>query len=69
MDIEEEILAFGETAVWVECDVCGRALGGPGLNKAIVAVGRVNVCVGCLRQSRGRWGTSAEGVGCRDSQF
>jgi hypothetical protein len=24
MDVEEEMLAFGETAVWVECDVCGR---------------------------------------------
>jgi len=47
MDMEEEIVAFGETALWVECDVCGRALGGPGLNKAIVADGYVNVCVNC----------------------
>ena len=63
MDIEEEMLAFGETALWVECDVCGRAFGGPGVKKAIVAVGHVNVCVDCLRQSRSQWGTSAEGVG------
>jgi hypothetical protein len=47
MDIEEEILAFGETEVWVECDVCGCAFGGPGVNKAIVAVGHVNVCADC----------------------
>jgi hypothetical protein len=29
MDMEEEILAFGKTEVWVECDACGRAFGGP----------------------------------------
>ena len=63
MDIEEEILEFGETVVWVECDLCGRAFGGPGLSKAIVAVGRVNVCVECQGKSRSNWGTSAEGVG------
>ena len=45
MDLEVEMLAFGETAVWVECDLCGRAFGEPGLTKAIVAVGHVNVCV------------------------
>ena len=63
MDIEEEILAFGETEVWVECDLCGHAFGGPGLDKAIVVVGHVNVCVDCLPKSRSKWGTSAEGVG------
>jgi hypothetical protein len=65
MDIEEEILAFGETEVWVECDLCGRAFGGPSLDKVIVAVGHVNVCVDCLRQIRSKWGAFAEGVGCR----
>ena len=51
MNVEEAIVAFGETVLWVECDVCGRAYGGPGVNKAIVAVGRVNVCAECLRKS------------------
>jgi len=60
--MEEEVLAFGETAVWVECDVCGRAFGGPGMDKAIVAVGHANVCVDCLRKSRRKWGTSAGGA-------
>jgi hypothetical protein len=63
MDIEEEILAFGETEIWVECDLCGRAFGGLDLNKAIVRVGQANVCVDCLRKSRSKWGTSAERVG------
>jgi hypothetical protein len=63
MDIEEEILAFGETEVWVECDFCARAFGGPGVAKAIVAIGHVNVCIDCLRKSENEWGTSAEGVG------
>jgi hypothetical protein len=27
MDVESSIEAFGETAVWVECDLCGRAYG------------------------------------------
>jgi hypothetical protein len=53
MDVEEQILACDETAVWVECDVCGRAYGGPGVNKAVVAVGHVNVCVDCLGKSEG----------------
>ncbi len=26
MDVEEDIVAFGETAVWVECDLCGRVV-------------------------------------------
>ena len=63
MDMEEEILAFGETALWVECDLCERAFGGPGVKKAIVAVGHVNMCVDCLRKSRNNWATSAEEVG------
>jgi hypothetical protein len=54
VDIEEEMLAFGETALWVECDLCGRAYSGPGLNKAIVVVEHVNTCVDCLRK-RGKW--------------
>ncbi len=65
MDIEEEIIAFGETVLWVECDLCGRAFCGPGMNTAIVAVGHVNVCVDCLP----KWGTSAEGVGWRCPHF
>jgi hypothetical protein len=56
MEIEDEILAFGETVVWVECDVCGRAFGGPGLNKAVVAVGHVNECNDCLRKNSSKWG-------------
>ena len=55
MDIEEEILAFGETEVWVECDLCGRVYGGLGVNKVLVAQGHVNVCVDCL-------GTSGESL-------
>jgi hypothetical protein len=63
MDMEEEIPIFGETEGWVECDFCGRAFGGPGMSKAILAVGHVNVCLDCMRKSRSDWGTSAEGVG------
>jgi hypothetical protein len=37
----------------IEHDLCGSVYGGPGLNKAIVAAGQVNVCVNCLRKSRG----------------
>jgi hypothetical protein len=51
MDVEEEIEAFGEAVVWVECDLCGCAFGGPGVNEAIVTVGHVNVCVDCLRKT------------------
>jgi ribosome-binding protein aMBF1 (putative translation factor) len=50
MDTEEEILLFGETALWVECELCGAVYGGPGVGKVIVAVGHVNVCVDCLRK-------------------
>jgi hypothetical protein len=50
MDTEEEILTFGETVLWVECDLCGRAFGGPGLSKAIVPVGNVHACGDCLRK-------------------
>jgi len=28
MDMEEEIIAFGETALWVECGLCGCTFGG-----------------------------------------
>jgi hypothetical protein len=65
MEMEEEILAFGETAVWVECDLCGRSFGGPGLTEAIVEVGHVNLCVDCLPKR----GTPAEGGGCRGPQY
>ena len=50
MNVEEAIVAFGETALCVECDLCGRALGGPGLDKAIVVAGRVNACAECQRK-------------------
>lgn len=53
MDIEEEIVAFGETALWVECDECGRAFGGPGVNKVIVALGHFTVCVDCVKKIEG----------------
>ena len=58
MDMEEEIFVFGETVVWVECDLCGRAFGGLSVNKAIVPVGDVNICVDCLRKSRERMGNA-----------
>jgi ribosome-binding protein aMBF1 (putative translation factor) len=61
MDIEEEILAFGETALWVECDLCGRAFGGPGLTKAIIGVGHVNVCVDCQGKSKEETGNVYRG--------
>ena len=47
MDMEEEIVAFGETALWVECDICGSAFGGLSLDKAIVTVRHINVCINC----------------------
>lgn len=50
MDIEEEILVFGETALWVECDLCGRVCGGRDIGKTIVAKAGVNICVDCLRK-------------------
>jgi hypothetical protein len=49
MDIEEEILAFGETALWVECDLCGRAFGGPSVNRVIGNIGHANACMDCLQ--------------------
>ena len=57
MDVEESIVAFGETVLWVECDVCGRAYGGLGMNKAVIAIGHVNVCADYLRKSRSSWGS------------
>jgi len=59
MDKEEEIAAFGETEVWITCDVCGRVYGRPDINKTMARVGEANICVDCLN----KWGTSAEGVG------
>jgi hypothetical protein len=64
MDVEEEILIFGETAVWIECDLCGCAYGGPGMNKTVVAVGQANVCVDCPRESRSREGKKQLGNVC-----
>jgi hypothetical protein len=57
MEIEEEMAAFGETQVWITCDLCGRVYGGPGITELMVRVEEANICVGCLTQ----WGTSAEG--------
>ena len=68
MDTEEEIVPFGETVLWVECDFCGRAFAGLGLDKVLVAVERINICVECLRKSENKWETSAGGVGCRGSE-
>lgn len=61
MDMEEETRAFSETALWVESDVCGRAFGGPGRDKAIVAVRHVNICVECLCKSKSKYRTSSVG--------
>ena len=55
MDIEEEIVAFGETEVWVECDFCGHAFGGPGLDEAIIVLGYVILCADCIRQNSSKW--------------
>ena len=63
MDIEEEIVAFGETQVWVTCDRCGRVYGGPGLRKSTFRVEQSNLCLDCVRSRKADWGTSAEGVG------
>ena len=52
MDVETEMLIYGETAVWVECDQCGRAYGGPGVRSAVVAIAQGNVCIECLRDGR-----------------
>jgi hypothetical protein len=46
--MEEESLILGETSLWVERDLCGRVFGGSSLNKVIVAVGHVNLCVNML---------------------
>jgi ribosome-binding protein aMBF1 (putative translation factor) len=51
MNMEGEILAFGETALWVECNLCGRVFGGPGVDKAIGSHGEVNVCVDCQQEA------------------
>jgi hypothetical protein len=50
MDMEEEMEVFGKTALWDECDLCGRVFGGPGLSKAIVPVGNVHTCGDRLRK-------------------
>ena len=52
MDMGEEIVAFGETALWVECDLCGRAFGGLGVKKVIVSLEHDNVCVDCLNMNQ-----------------
>ena len=52
MQVETEILFYGETAVWIECDQCGRAYGGPGVMSAIAATVQGNICVECLRNNR-----------------
>lgn len=46
MDVETEIEVYGETAVWVECDVCGRAFGGR-CGNAIIVSAMGNLCIGC----------------------
>jgi hypothetical protein len=56
MDVENSIEVFGETEVWVECDLCGCVYGGPGTNKEMVAAGQANVCVDCLRTSTSNLG-------------
>jgi hypothetical protein len=37
-----------ETEVWIECDRCGRAYGGPGVLEAVRRLGWENVCAECL---------------------
>jgi hypothetical protein len=63
MDVEEEILIYGETEVWVTCDNCRRVYGGPGLGQVMFRLGESNVCVDCLQSCKSNWGTPAEGVG------
>ena len=49
MDVEEATIALGETMVWVECDVCGRADGGSGVKNRLSRQNRATfawtVCV------------------------
>ena len=47
---------LGETALWVECELYGRVFGGAGVEKVIVTVGNVNVCVDCLGQNKEQMG-------------
>ena len=49
MNLEDEIAAFVDTGVWIECDVCGRTYGGLGVEKVIVKVEQANVCAWCLQ--------------------
>jgi hypothetical protein len=50
MDVETEIIAFGETVLWVECDICRQVYGWLGVGKAIVNVGGRNICTECARE-------------------
>ncbi|MGA2604034.1 MAG: hypothetical protein ABSG14_07385 [Verrucomicrobiia bacterium] len=65
------------TEVWVECDFCGRAVGGPGLDLYLKHVGPFNVCLWCYQSDQNvrqrvdgyltdrvhAWQTSAVGMG------
>jgi len=65
MNVEEAIVAFWETVLWVECDLCGRAFDRPGRGKVMFRLGQSNVCVHCVRSCRDNWGTPAEGYPSR----
>ena len=42
-----------ETEIWIECDRCGRAYGGPGVLTVIWKRGREVVCTECLARREG----------------
>jgi ribosome-binding protein aMBF1 (putative translation factor) len=52
-----------ETQVTVECDVCGVAFSGPGLELSVKRVGRLNVCNRCMG-----WYRLGDGLGKESSQ-
>jgi ribosome-binding protein aMBF1 (putative translation factor) len=38
------------TEIWIDCDVCGRAFGGPGLHRVMFNRGWGLVCLDCMRK-------------------
>ncbi len=55
-----------ETDVWVECDGCGVAFGGPGLSRVVSRVGKTVLCTGCQRKLTSGNGIPPGGV-CREA--
>jgi uncharacterized Zn-finger protein len=54
-----------QTEVSIECDVCGKAYGGPGVFLAVWRCGSELVCAGCVSR---RESVSSARRGCRATE-